>query len=962
MHLKREISTSVSDLHLATVSDSIKRLKIAKDGIAVPMPLTIRKPTESSNLVHVMSSARDDFAQRYEIIREVGKGGFSTVYQCRNRQTGADYAVKVVDLRPLRLRERFNPQRLKREVEIMSRLHHPNIIQFIEVYEDADHLMMVMEYCPGKELFDVILARKYLQEEEAKPIFQQIALALFYLHSLNIIHRDIKPENILILDYLDPKTGNVIAKLLDFGLSKNAGAGSEAKTFVGTPCYLAPEVEYTSKGLGGTYGLAADCWSLGAVLYVMLVARFPEFEADINGKVVVKLAPALWQNVSSEAKELIRSLMNTNPNARMTMFGALQHPWLGKYRIDEKELMAIYSRNNQLNHELQKEADLEAEQEATMNVEQSQPEITAAGTVIRHHAMVVRQNHDPTSRPVTANNPDNNTNSNNNNTNQQGFGPESLKLAPLLHLQRSIASCFEEAHAEYHEFPEVASQIRRGAVLCRHQLVESTKMLRKVEQTAKEVLEMFPDLELAVEEDEPKLAAEFFNIVKGWVIELREQVTSTQKINKASMNQIQRVVEQSTLNLKESVERHKQQQQAQAIALNNNIPTALLAKQLVENLLQKIRATAPTNAQGQIDLSNVQLDANSVLELFMSLFNSPSPTSNQLPPAHAMTHVLLENGSSTSASSVGYSPPQTEHRQSNVNNPNSQSQKDFMDIDGDESLMTIDHMKPHQTTGSSKGGAEGAYSSRILDIDEDSMSLPPPAYPVGTASTTTTVGSAIPPPPPSISSPSVKDPPLVVDTDLMANDDAISNLTESNSIATQQQQLTVAQANKNEVAVRSPRTSSTRLSEALHKLRQVDVILEQLGIFWANTEVVLDLLTKKGQHVEQFIGFSSKPRLMARFRERMEEYKRFWEGIRLMCANYVAGIHSTNEQQKMYGFLEESSSLSSAKGDSLDSLLGSGGGVSSLPSTASMFLGLDGSLNSTFDPTIDEFKALKVKP
>lgn len=140
------------------------------------------------------------------------------------------------------------------------------------------------------------------------------------------------------------------------------------------------------------------------------------------------------------------------------------------------------------------------------------------------------------------------------------------------------------------------------------------------------------------------------------------------------------------------------------------------------------------------------------------------------------------------------------------------------------------------------------------------------------------------------------------------------------------------------------------------------MILEQLGIFWANTEVVLDLLTKKGQHVEQFIGFSSKPRLMARFRERMEEYKRFWEGIRLMCANYVAGIHSTNEQQKMYGFLEETSSLGSAKGDSLDSLLGSGGGVSSLPSTASMFLGLDGSLNSTFDPTIDEFKALKVKP
>jgi calcium-dependent protein kinase len=157
----------------------------------------------------------------------------------------------------------------------MRRLRHRNVIQFIEVFETADQLMMVMEYCPGQELFDVILSSRYLSEQNARPIFQQVCQALFYLHSLSIIHRDIKPENVLILNERDPSTGLPIAKILDFGLSKNAGGGSAAKTFVGTPCYLAPEVEYTSKGLGGTYGLPADCWSLGAVLYVMLVARFP---------------------------------------------------------------------------------------------------------------------------------------------------------------------------------------------------------------------------------------------------------------------------------------------------------------------------------------------------------------------------------------------------------------------------------------------------------------------------------------------------------------------------------------------------------------------------------------------------------------------------------------------------------------------------------------------------------------
>lgn len=99
--LKRELSTSVSDLHLATVSNSIKKLKIHREGPQSPMPLTIRNPDKTNNghananLVTVMSQARDDFGQRYEIIKEVGKGGFSVVYQCRNRQTGVDYAVKV---------------------------------------------------------------------------------------------------------------------------------------------------------------------------------------------------------------------------------------------------------------------------------------------------------------------------------------------------------------------------------------------------------------------------------------------------------------------------------------------------------------------------------------------------------------------------------------------------------------------------------------------------------------------------------------------------------------------------------------------------------------------------------------------------------------------------------------------------------------------------------------------------
>jgi hypothetical protein len=149
-------------------------------------------------------------------------------------------------------------------------------------------------------------------------------------------------------------------------------------------------------------------------------------------------------------------------------------------------------------------------------------EISASGVPVHQQAMVVRVG--------------------NNAGGEAGKGQpgnnESLQLAPLLHLQRSIAECFEEVHTSYKDLPEVASEIRQGATLCRDQLTESTKMLRKVEQTAAAVLAMFPDLELAVEEGEPQLAADFFGMVKGWVAELREMVANTQGINKASMFQV----------------------------------------------------------------------------------------------------------------------------------------------------------------------------------------------------------------------------------------------------------------------------------------------------------------------------------------------------------------------------------------------------------------------------------------
>ena len=218
---------SVSDLH--NVTDHVKRLAISVDGHPAQSPpsssssphtSTVQeeqqqrlfdadggegtKVTTTNNgvaITSILSQAKTNFFTKYELLQEIGRGGFSTVHQCQDKDTGAMYAVKVVDLRPLRLRERFNPARLRREVDIMRRLQHPNIIQFVDVYETTDQLMMVMEYCPGDELFDVILARKFFAESDAKIVFSQLCRALYYLHSLNIIHRDVKP-GIFLTNYL----------------------------------------------------------------------------------------------------------------------------------------------------------------------------------------------------------------------------------------------------------------------------------------------------------------------------------------------------------------------------------------------------------------------------------------------------------------------------------------------------------------------------------------------------------------------------------------------------------------------------------------------------------------------------------------------------------------------------------------------------------------------------------------
>eukprot|EP01041_Mallomonas_annulata_P001989 gene1989-3869_t len=966
MSVKRVISASVVDYNelkrLAISSaKSIEQLQylgntnlipesqelLQNNSMATPS-ITVPQHTP---VLSVMSIANTDFDAQYERGKEIGRGGFSTVFRCMHRSSGHTYAVKIIDLRPLRLREKFSPLRLRREVDIMRRLRHPNIIQFVDVFETSDQLLVVMEYAPGKELFDVILSKKNISEAEAKPIFSQIVRALAHLHSMNILHRDIKPENILILNDPDPISGLPVAKLLDFGLSKNEER-SAAKTFVGTPCYLAPEVEYTSRGIGGEYSTPADCWSVGAVLYVMLVARFPEFDIDpITRRQKLRLPPALWSNVSQEAKSLILSLMDTDPSTRMTMREAIQHPWLGKFGYYGRELefaaltemhgpnAASYNNYNNSSNEL-RERQLQGQGQGygiNMNnlSNHGQQQRDRVGSDLsqmmdmedmsegRMRAIASSGGNGSSSNgsgggggPIgggggggdsgdswTQEQQQQMLNMNNMTAGRRGYNPvydddltgeeggavvvrpggsgqivlqsaatsDALPFAPLLQLQRSVASCFDEAHSCFLELPEVSAQIRRGAMLCREQLHETVKMLRKFEKTAQSVKGLLPDLELALEEGEPALAAKFFTLVHGWVGELKELVTATQKATRASMVEIQHVVDACALNLSNQ----RQHNAATAYQLMETLDNSRELLKTFQNL-----TTASTSATGTTTnaINNEEnkeerhLSQQQILELFLNLFGRQYNNLNTLLAADA------DNNNSLDSLSLSLST-----KSEKVTRLDS----DSSDGNGNGKLVK-DISERNDSTGSNMTSESQQSSTAMSDIDTNTFttntntntSINANANNIPQTTSTTTTATTLPLPLPL--------PPL-------------SGTPQSQSRAA------ALQSSSNQLMARNH--AGARLAEALQELKKVDLILVQLRRFWTETSGVLDVLTREGQVAEDFIKFVHTPRLLNRFKERIAEYTVFWDNVTEMCGSYLLGIRENSHP--MYGFLDAERSLGS---------------------------------------------------
>ena len=262
------------------------------------------------------------FLDNYEVISQLGKGGYGKVYEVKNKKTGEIRACKHLSKLSVKNLEKF-----EREINILIQTDHPHIIKLYEFFESQRSLYLIMEECKGGEVFDRIIehiqSKKMYSEKDAANMFQQVMSSIEYCHNQGICHRDLKPENLLYLNIGNEKDNPI--KVIDFGLSQ-IFINRKLKTKVGTAYYVAPEI------LKGDYTEKCDIWSAGVILYIFLSGD-PPFNGRNDNEIYNKIAQMKftfpdkkWKKISNEAKDLI-SHMICPEKVRYNAKQVMAHPW-----------------------------------------------------------------------------------------------------------------------------------------------------------------------------------------------------------------------------------------------------------------------------------------------------------------------------------------------------------------------------------------------------------------------------------------------------------------------------------------------------------------------------------------------------------------------------------------------------------------------------------------------------------
>eukprot|EP00930_Biecheleria_cincta_P039797 TRINITY_DN27321_c0_g1_i1.p1 TRINITY_DN27321_c0_g1~~TRINITY_DN27321_c0_g1_i1.p1 ORF type:complete len:921 (+),score=190.72 TRINITY_DN27321_c0_g1_i1:30-2765(+) len=848
-----------------------------------------------------------------EIGEELGSGAAAKVYSCTVVATGEEFAVKVINLGKLKLLGDFESHivKLNREVDILRGLTHPRIVNLRLVHKSENWIFLVMELVRGGELFDHIVRSKTFSEVEARHIFKQLLDGIRYMHSKNVIHRDLKPENILVASSQElqpPLTGKLReVKIADFGLSKVISEGnSYAKTFVGTPQYWAPEVLNVQRG-GGSYTQAADFWSLGAILYVMLGGRYPfdgksmPLEEQIRtGTFAFKTAA--WQRVSEEAKDMIRGLLKVDPIERLKVEDCEVHPWL----TGGQHIVSVTPQ-------------VQTKQLEVTEMSSSSPTGTGPVPVVTQPSV----GSSISARSASIENVELDTAKSSTSTmgKEDGTGPSTpdarsphvqcvevetstpdkdkeiiFCLQELLKLQVSIAGSLELASLAFrHSDRDVSDLIRRTLNQALKLSAEASQVVSNYSTVAQQVSrDILPDLQLAIQEKEPSLAVALLGMVKDWVADMKKNGESIQR----KYNDLQESVQEliiSAQRAKHGAEmRLAQGLQAQVAEAELRIPPHSPSQPPVLAL-----------EQGNTDLAGRSSDWHPV--------SMQSAGGSCLPHSRGPVRTEVSRGG-----------PSVQDVSGMVGEANKQalSVPVKMDVWTRHLFEQLSAVQEHGAVGGGGKSPAGkdlamltgessqnmeAWKSEVLDLLFMAPGMGPMMLPAHEASMEAeeilrSVSEA--------RSSSREHADSAGSSEDVTMPDAVQRDAGSNSIhghvpndAIMRYMPGGAGASTADEAIRN---SSGALLRALRELKRVDEILQGCSTFWANMDGTVQKLSQMKEHTEVLVNYAnSSTRLRERFDERLSEYTAFWKKLERLCSQYCADQQSASK--RMYEVMHEAS-------------------------------------------------------
>ncbi|XP_046417530.1 serine/threonine-protein kinase 33-like [Neodiprion fabricii] len=277
------------------------------------------------DLIHKRITDLAELQRIYEFGEILGKGSFGTVVKASHKGSGLNWAVKIIN------KSQAGASRImlvEREIHILKLVDHPNIILLDRVFESPKTIYLIFELCTGS-LAKTFKVKKRFEEKETLTVIRSLAGALSYLHKNDIVHRDLKLENILIAANPQNPDDDLHIKVTDFGLSAvRGGTGYETMLHdcCGTLTYMAPEMISTK-----SYSQQCDVWSMGIIMYVLLVGKFPFYSTnDQHLHMLVKTQELDLSGLSCSegAKHLLSKMLQKNPAFRMTAAEVENHPWI----------------------------------------------------------------------------------------------------------------------------------------------------------------------------------------------------------------------------------------------------------------------------------------------------------------------------------------------------------------------------------------------------------------------------------------------------------------------------------------------------------------------------------------------------------------------------------------------------------------------------------------------------------